>query len=158
MQNRSDRIHFPQVSSHELWECVDVGYGTQTPERVRLHGFGMKSSREGINEVHESVDFMSQSKYFEWRERAGIMTPAKTPSDILRRGPVFVDESDSEELSQIFTFPVACTEYLEEQVRFHRARQSAIESKMHAFVAKMQAMLDWHREQELINQTLLLQE
>jgi len=84
-------------------------------------------------------------KYFEWREEAGLLTPAKTPSDILRRGPVFLDETDVDETSQVDS------DFLKEQVRFHRARQDVIERSL----AKLQEVLDWHKDQASRYTTLL---
>ena len=152
MQNRPNRIHFPEVNSNTLWLSGDQSQEIQTPGKLQRGVFPFAgndiSAEILVSPIQESTRFMhpnTADKYFEWREEAGLLTPAKTPSDILRRGPVFLDETDVDETSQVDS------DFLKEQVRFHRARQDVIERSL----AKLQEVLDWHKDQASRYTTLL---
>lgn len=175
MNYRNDRIHYPPIISEDLWKCPSLPFSDNTSSngisRFGAKGSGVAKSMEVMTSpVRGSSDRMHSSKsttqYFEFRERAGIMTPAKTPSDILRRCPIYMSSTDSDALSHIGDALVSPSQsegcesslgvaYLQEQIAFHSARGAVIEAAMLEFEGRMRKLRDWHRDQELINRNLL---
>lgn len=99
MQNRKDRIHFPAVVPEELWGSVamrEAMYGDQPPELTEFGTPPRGSCKTPKLLTPEESLRNDGGEYFRLRERMGLVTPPRTPSDILRRGPLFESEdSDS---------------------------------------------------------------
>ena len=182
MQNRADRIHFPQVDSESLWKDVCTSEVLLSPGRSNVSRITVEASNvahspliitPGMDSPHCIHQEEQGVAYFKERERNGIVTPAKTPSDILRRGPLYAESSasDTDILSHIAVSPnvVSCSgllpfagnttsdevDHIRKQIQFHQDRQGAIEKSILEFEKKMRALLDWHKDQELINTNLL---
>ena len=167
MQARTDRIHFPPVDPEALWKNVPDAPSPSTPSRC-----GTKLRQGTIEQVPilstplQGSPALSDSQgrnYFKSRELAGLVTPARTPSDILLRGPLYVDSSEDggtplsavdvhEEAPVPFSSDSDTSEAnrsdLLSQAAHHRERQEAIRAAIKEYEAKMTELLEWHREQE----------
>ena len=175
MQSRTDRIHFPIVDPDILWSDVPDVPSPVTPESGSMRDENRIFDRTPIlsTPIQPSPAlFDSQSRnYFKNRELAGLVTPARTPSDILFRGPLYAGSSECEDaesrsclgtpLSSVGareTTPLAFSgdsdvseggrADLERKLTHHRERQEAIRDAIKEYEAKMTELMNWHREQE----------
>ena len=100
MQERADRINFPSIDSELLWGGVCEGSVDPTPRGVVTKPDMISTPSLGSPDK-DNLTILEKSGggYFQDREKRGIVTPAKTPSDILRRGPLYA-ESDGSDLDQ----------------------------------------------------------
>jgi hypothetical protein len=157
--HRPDRIDFPCITSDELWEMVseDNWSPNASPRSVS----GERSARLPVHRIFETPTMMSPERitltsssempnYFRYREENNLVTPAQTPSDILRRGPLYeCTPSEAEtEPTTACTFPSKREEFLRRQIDYHRERQTRISQFMTQFLERMQDLRDWHEHQE----------
>ena len=174
MQNRTDRIHFPVVDSVELWDGVTTNISSLcSPIRESPRVFVPAVSGSPVFSTtpqQMSNNDPDAPMYFKDREREGLVTPAKTPSDILFRGPLFgsssVDEeSGNEEYPPIrihlgqepntakneslgLSDQIGCRPDWEKRVEYHRDRQRSIRRSISEYERKMSRILNWHVEEE----------
>ena len=101
--NRPDRINFPIWKDEEVWGSgspsgITQFYNIASPD-PRLRKFRQPDDLEEL-QIEDSVVSVpiESAEFFRDRERRGLVTPARTPSDILKRGPLYVssDFSDSQ--------------------------------------------------------------
>ena len=166
MQNRSDRINFPEIDSESLWKGVTAESIPFTPERLGYSDLSSVLSASRDDFAHTPVIVSpstetqpdSESVYFHTRERLGLITPARTPSDILRRGPLY--ESSDEEGRTISESASASSprkvkdqhepieSFTRTQIKYHQERQKVIVKSIEDYQSKMTKLLIWHKEQE----------
>lgn len=167
MQNRTDRINFPPVVDEELWKDVSPSSKPFTvPELACVPMSPKNVSHETpvIATPHADspcVNDDNEDNYFKRRELQGLITPARTPSDILYRGPLYASSSEEDcgEVSRPTSpgsfpddghlVPHAETNETHEKLLYHRQRQMAIKQSLSEFTAKMTNLLEWHKEEEL---------
>jgi hypothetical protein len=169
MENRQDRINFPPVDSESLWTGISP---VRDEVKKRVPQVSTELCTPDICSPRDlsPCDVNSQGvNFFKARELAGLITPARTPSDILYRGPLYQSSSDEEsaETSRPPTpvspigekteaiikkasldFNRESSSDIHSQLLFHRSRQEAIKGSIADFESKMSSLLDWHREQE----------
>lgn len=103
--NRSDRIAFPEMVD-ALWECpCDDSFGTPTSDTFPAAGTsfekagGRSTWTPGSGQTRSSLLSWSAGShadaYFADRERLGLLTPARSPSDLMKRGGLLLDGSSS---------------------------------------------------------------
>mmetsp|Transcript_107738 Transcript_107738/g.343882 ORF Transcript_107738/g.343882 Transcript_107738/m.343882 type:complete len:861 (+) Transcript_107738:110-2692(+) len=103
--NRSDRIAFPEMVD-ALWECPrDDSFGTPTSDTFPAAGTsfekagGRSAWTPGSGQTRSSLLSWSAGShadaYFADRERLGLLTPARSPSDLMKRGGLLLDGSSS---------------------------------------------------------------
>ncbi len=101
MQTRKDRIQFPAVISSELWGTDALRESVYGEEIMDVPKFGTPPSgtcKTPHLVTPDDLVHRGAEEYFKTRERLGLVSPPRTPSDILRRGPLFEsDDSDSSE-------------------------------------------------------------
>ena len=176
MENRSDRIHFPTVDADELWSGVKVNSPLISPvDEEKTEPLFEIACTPIISSTPFSSSEEDGVEYLKHREREGLVTPAKTPNDILFRGPLFVGGvSDAEsDVSDEINSPAICSnlgrELLEKaphveifrgetagmwmseidsKIVYHRERQVAIVKAIEDYTRKMTDLLNWHRSQE----------
>lgn len=178
MQSRTDRIDFPPIDSEELWDGVAVNSFIMSPVPASFRDSDYKFPKTPVISLTpnpSSVRKTGSGNYFRERERDGMVTPARTPSDILFRGPLYVNsscEEDSNESLHEKDPPVRLNlgpeivddlrgdlksedesednERSEKELRveYHRERQAAIRKAITEFEKKMTGLLDWHKERE----------
>jgi hypothetical protein len=156
---RPDRINFPQVASEELWE--QVSNDTLSPVDSLSEGFGHAAKHASFSPVINTPLLVSPQmvghisspefpQYFRYRECNDLVTPARTPSDILRRGPLYdstMSEAETEPTSA-HAFANTREEFLKRQIDHHRERRLSISNFVGRFMEKMQDLCDWHKDQE----------
>lgn len=101
MQTRTDRINYPLIDSEALWQGEAPESGLSTPEskdslatRIEMTDTPILVT-PGKENISESGP--TNGIYFRDRERRGLVTPARTPSDILLRGPLYAGSSDEDD-------------------------------------------------------------
>lgn len=179
MQSRIDRIDFPPIASEELWDGVASQSFLMSPVPASFRDSDYKFTKTPVISLTpnpSSVRKTGNGDYFRERERDGMVTPAHTPSDILFRGPLYVNsscEEDSNESLQEEDPSVRLNlgpeivddlrgdlkseeesendekSEKERRVEYHRERQAAIRKAITEFEKKMTGLLDWHKEQEV---------
>lgn len=155
---RPDRINFPQVASEVLWEEIS----SDTPSSFDGSNPFTNPSENGkfFRTLHtplissprsaERISSPQVPQYFRDREYNDLVTPARTPSDILRRGPLYdstVSEAETEPTSA-YAFPEARVDFLKHQIEYHRERCVSISSFIKQFLVKMNEIQSWHKDQE----------
>jgi len=92
---RRDRIHFPAISQ-AMWECSPHDpFGTPEVEDALSPGglVGWTPASFEMSRLDPQSCSVEEGKgvdaYFADRERRGLLTPARSPSDLMRRGSLF---------------------------------------------------------------------
>jgi hypothetical protein len=152
MQNRSHRIQFPAVSSEELWGKLARKATLETPRRGSATSLSNEHQRTPF--IATSCDESPTDNLLKFRQRAGLITPAATPSDILQQGPLYATSSDEESYEAPQSAEVGMEE-LHKRIEYHQERQRVIEKSILEFEEKMRGLLDWHKNQEMIHSSLL---
>lgn len=154
---RPDRIDYPCITSDELWETVpnetnssgqwsvDDGHTRNSKYNGRLCTPVLMSPERGFLASSSEIP-----NYFRYREDNNLVTPAQTPSDILRRGPLYESTPSEAETEPTTARPSlsAREEFLKRQIDHHRERQAAISEFMDQFTQRMHDLRDWHVYQE----------
>jgi hypothetical protein len=160
MQSASIRSAPAGIDSESLWKGVDLEAYPSTPDKI--FSADLKTLFEKTPVIatpeHRLQDIKSvERNYFHAREQAGLVTPARTPSDILYRGPLYQDTSDEGDVAEslegtrapspILQVPRGESEF-SQQLEYHRERQAAIKQSIADFERKMTQLVDWHKQQE----------
>jgi len=166
---RQDRINFPEINTEEIWGTVNrVEETYSSPDRINAFREEAFSSPPDfysrtpilispIPEIRREEDVRSSSNYFRDREFQGLITPAKTPSDILLRGPLYESSGDDPQSCpesvgdspcRTSTGSTPTQDILENRIQFHRERQQAIRQSIAEYERKMSELLHWHQDQE----------
>lgn len=156
---RPDRIDFPRVTSDELWEKVSEG--TNSSSCSPLNTLNEAISKRGSVDALCTPMVMSPERlilassseipnYFRYREENNLVTPARTPSDILRRGPLYESTPSEAETEPTTAHAYAGEreEFLLRQIDYHRERKISISQFVDQFIQRMQDLRDWHVHQE----------
>ena len=154
MQNRLDRIKFPEVSSEDLWRDVVSVSPPRTPPRYSGTSSTDRFERTPVIATTplEETPLGSGGRsdnFLRIRKLTGLITPAATPSDILQRGPLYVSSSEEESNGSCgHESPKSADDGLQKRLDYHQERQRVIRQSISDFEAKMTELLDWHKGQE----------
>ena len=155
---RVDRINFPQVTSEELWsydpdDCSNSSECDASPAGLPNESNFIPRIGTPLLVSPQRVDFTKSPEipsYLYEREKHGLVTPAQTPSDILRRGPLYestLSEADTEPTSG-HAFDAIAEDRISERIEYHQERQREISRFVDAFCHKMDRLRLWHKDQE----------
>ena len=159
MQSRPDRIDFPPVDPDELWKDVSPSQVIAPLVDLQSSHDSQKDSPKGtpiIATPHANSPVFGEGSgdnFFKARQLAGLITPARTPSDILYRGPLYASSSEEDccegsRLTSPGSSPRETNTELHNRLQYHRERQAAIKQTLSDFNSKMSNLIEWHKHQE----------